>query len=63
MKADTSFEYAADADEENIFEWLFAIRGPAGTEFDGGIYVGRISLPAEYPLKPPSFQFLSPNGR
>ncbi|KAJ6772198.1 UBIQUITIN-CONJUGATING ENZYME E2 [Salix koriyanagi] len=49
--------------EENIFEWQFAIRGPTGTEFDGGIYHGRIQLPAEYPFKPPSFMLLTPNGR
>lgn len=63
MKGEESPEFIAEADEDNIFEWLFAIRGPPGTEFEGGIYIGRISLPAEYPLKPPSFQFLTPNGR
>ncbi|KAK9724194.1 hypothetical protein RND81_05G054700 [Saponaria officinalis] len=49
--------------EENIFEWQFAIRGPNDTEFEGGIYHGRIQLPVEYPLKPPSFLLLTPNGR
>ncbi|KAL9240250.1 hypothetical protein vseg_014492 [Gypsophila vaccaria] len=49
--------------EENIFEWQFAIRGPSDTEFEGGIYHGRIQLPVEYPLKPPSFLLLTPNGR
>ncbi|KAF6143334.1 hypothetical protein GIB67_001278 [Kingdonia uniflora] len=49
--------------EENIFEWQFAIRGPCDTEFEGGIYHGRIQLPAEYPFKPPSFMLLTPNGR
>lgn len=29
----------------------------------GGIYHGRILLPAEYPFKPPSFMMLTPNGR
>ncbi|CAK9138908.1 unnamed protein product [Ilex paraguariensis] len=49
--------------QENIFEWQFAIRGPSDTEFEGGIYHGRIQLPAEYPFKPPSFMLLTPNGR
>lgn len=49
--------------EENIFEWQFAIRGPRDSEFEGGIYHGRIQLPAEYPFKPPSFMLLTPNGR
>lgn len=45
--------------QENIFEWQFAIRGPRDSEFEGGIYHGRIQLPAEYPFKPPSFMLLS----
>jgi len=49
--------------EDNIFEWHFTIRGPRDTDFDGGIYHGRIVLPSEYPLKPPDFYFATPNGR
>ncbi|KAH7836669.1 hypothetical protein Vadar_004188 [Vaccinium darrowii] len=49
--------------EDDMFEWQFAIRGPSDTEFEGGIYHGRIQLPAEYPFKPPSFMLLTPNGR
>lgn len=45
--------------QENIFEWQFAIRGPQDSEFEGGIYHGRIQLPAEYPFKPPSFVLLT----
>jgi len=43
----------AEALEENIFEWHFAIGGQVGSEFEGGIYHGRILLPPEYPFKPP----------
>ncbi|KAL6274188.1 hypothetical protein ACE6H2_024880 [Prunus campanulata] len=46
----------------NIYEWQFALRGPSGTEFEGGIYHGRIKFPEEYPSKPPSFMFLTENG-
>lgn len=45
--------------QENIFEWQFAIRGPRDSEFEGGIYHGRIQLPAEFPFKPPSFMLLT----
>lgn len=45
--------------QEDIFEWQFAIRGPRDSEFEGGIYHGRIQLPADYPLKPPSFMLLT----
>jgi ubiquitin-conjugating enzyme E2 J1 len=34
-----------------------------GTDFEGGIYHGRILLPAEYPFKPPNIVFLTKNGR
>ena len=39
--------------------WHFTIRGPPDTDFEGGIYHGRISLPPEYPLKPPSIFLLT----
>ena len=45
--------------EDNIFEWHFTIRGPSDTDFDGGIYHGRILLPHEYPMKPPSIILLT----
>ncbi|KAJ1964302.1 Ubiquitin-conjugating enzyme E2 32 [Dimargaris xerosporica] len=49
--------------EDNLFEWHFTICGPPGTDYAGGRYHGRILLPAEYPFKPPSVVFLTPNGR
>ncbi|KAH9261755.1 hypothetical protein BASA81_000411 [Batrachochytrium salamandrivorans] len=39
------------------------IRGPQGSEFEGGRYHGKILLPSEYPFKPPNIVFLTPNGR
>ncbi|KRY84218.1 Ubiquitin-conjugating enzyme E2 J1 [Trichinella pseudospiralis] len=49
--------------QDNLFDWHFSIRGPDDTEFQGGIYHGRIILPQDYPMKPPSVVFLTPNGR
>ncbi|OBW63718.1 MAG: DNA-directed RNA polymerase [Aureobasidium pullulans] len=50
--------------EENLFEWHFTIRGPPSpSPFANGIYHGRIILPPAYPLRPPSFRFLTPSGR
>eukprot|EP00793_Prasinoderma_coloniale_P005392 PRCOL_00004800-RA len=60
---------AADADfvaaplATDLFEWHFVVRGPPGTDFAGGVYHGRILVPPDYPFKPPSFMFLTPNGR
>ncbi len=53
----------AEALEENIFEWHFAISGQRGSDYEGGIYHGRILLPPEYPFKPPDFVMLTPSGR
>lgn len=63
MQSNPSDDFMSLPLEENIFEWQFAIRGPCETEFEGGIYHGRIQLPSEYPFKPPSFMLLTPNGR
>ncbi|KAL0591728.1 hypothetical protein ABG067_000870 [Albugo candida] len=46
-----------------MFDWHFTLRGTRDTEFEGGIYHGRILLPADYPFKPPNIILLTPNGR
>lgn len=56
-------EYCAHPIEDNLFEWHFTVRGPAATEFEGGVYHGRILMPADYPMKPPNIILLTPNGR
>ena len=49
--------------ESNLFEWHFTLRGPPSTPYSNGAYHGRIVLPPTYPLRPPSFRFLTPTGR
>lgn len=56
-------DYQAAPLEENLFEWHFTVRGPGDTDFQGGVYHGRLLLPAEYPMKPPDIIMLTPNGR
>ncbi len=51
------------ARQDNLFEFHFTIRGSSGTDFEGGLYHGRILLPHNYPLRPPNIVFLTPNGR
>jgi len=59
-----SSDYHAAPLESDLFEWHFTLRGPpAPSPFDSGMYHGRIVLPPAYPLKPPSFRFLTPTGR
>jgi len=63
LSIDPSDRYHAHPLEHDMFEWHFTIRGPDGTDFEGGYYHGRILLPAEYPFKPPNIVFLTPSGR
>jgi len=63
LQRDPSDQYCAAPLEDNLFEWHFTIRGPESTDFEGGIYHGRILLPADYPFKPPNIILLTPNGR
>ena len=49
--------------DTNLFEWHFTLQGPPSTPYGNGIYHGRIILPPTYPLRPPSFRFLTPSGR
>mmetsp|Transcript_17928 Transcript_17928/g.37065 ORF Transcript_17928/g.37065 Transcript_17928/m.37065 type:complete len:341 (-) Transcript_17928:1197-2219(-) len=60
---DPSDQYHAAPLESDMFEWHFTIRGAKGTDFEGGIYHGRILLPPDYPFKPPHIMFLTPSGR
>ena len=62
-KAGANPDFEASPLEDNLFEWHFTIRGPPGTAFEGGRYHGRITLPPEYPFKPPSITLLNASGR
>ena len=57
--AEPTYDYFAQPLSDNLFEWHFTVRGPADTEFDGGIYHGRIVLPPDYPMKPPNIIVLT----
>ena len=63
LALDPSDQYHAAPLENDMFEWHFTIRGAEGTDFEGGIYHGRILLPPDYPFKPPHIMFLTPSGR
>mmetsp|Transcript_1067 Transcript_1067/g.2589 ORF Transcript_1067/g.2589 Transcript_1067/m.2589 type:complete len:370 (+) Transcript_1067:145-1254(+) len=63
LQRDPSDQYAARPLDDNMFDWHFVIRGPVGTDFEGGVYHGRIILPNDYPFKPPSIMILTENGR
>lgn len=76
LSTSLSPDYTATPLDDNLFEWHFTLRGPPGGDlssgtsaesskgpYHDGIYHGRIVLPPTYPLRPPSFRFLTPSGR
>ncbi len=52
MSEDPSNDYTAHPLENDLFEWHCTMRGPAGTEFEGGLYHFRILLPSDTPSVP-----------
>ncbi len=50
------------ADNDNVLDWYFVIHGLDG-DYTGGMYLGKISFPPQYPFKAPTLKFMTPNGR
>lgn len=50
-------------DGTNMSRWNIILDGPEDTVFAQGKYWAVISFSPEYPAKPPSIEFLTPNGR
>jgi ubiquitin-conjugating enzyme E2 J1 len=56
--------HAAPVSDSDLHEWHFTLLGPPSpSPYANGLYHGRITLPTQYPLKPPNFRFLTPSGR
>jgi len=63
LEKDPSLDFAAYPLKDNLFEWHFTLKGAVDTEFEGGLYHGKIVFPSEYPFKPPNIIMLTPSGR
>lgn len=48
-----------EINNSNIFEWSFVIFGPKDSPYEGGSYQGILTIPKEYPMKPPQVKFTS----
>jgi ubiquitin-conjugating enzyme E2 D/E len=53
MKKDDIPNLSAGPVNDNLFEWEAVILGPIGTPYEGGIFNLKISIPSNYPFKPP----------
>ncbi len=47
----------------DILEWHFVIYDLKNSPFENGIYHGKLQLSNDYPFKPPTIFFITPNGR
>lgn len=50
-------------DETNKLIFYFCLKGDKTSDYNGGYYIGKIILPADYPNNPGDFMMLTPNGR
>lgn len=50
-------------DPDNNLKWYFLIHDLHEERFEGGEYIMQIILSPRYPLTPPDFYMLTPNGR
>lgn len=50
-------------DEDDLTQIYFYFEGPSDSDYQGGEYIMKFVLTKEYPLTPPDFIFLTPNGR
>ena len=50
-------------DENNKLIWYFLIKGQPKTDYEGGEYIGKIEHSTNYPVSPPNYYMLTPNGR
>lgn len=53
----------ANASEKNLLDVHYCILGSPDTPYAGGVYHGRLELPSEYPMKPPTITMTTPSGR
>ncbi|KAL4492448.1 hypothetical protein ABPG72_005583 [Tetrahymena utriculariae] len=63
LSKNPSEDYTAAPLSNDLYTWHFTIRGPTETEFEEGIYHGKIIFPFNYPLEPPDIYFLNKSGR
>lgn len=54
---------AASPDGDNLLVWFYVLEGPPNTPYEGGMYLGRLRFPPDYPLAAPSIFMCTPNGR
>ncbi len=57
MQKDPPSNCSAKLKEESLYEWEAIIIGPIDTPYEGGIFKISVSIPSDYPFKPPQCVF------
>lgn len=57
MQKDDTPNLSAGPVNDNLFEWEAVILGPIGTPYEGGVFNLNISIPSNYPFRPPTVIF------
>jgi ubiquitin-conjugating enzyme E2 D/E len=57
MQKDAVSNLSAGPVNDNLFEWEAVILGPVETPYEGGVFNLSISIPSNYPFKPPMVIF------
>ena len=63
QKDDFKFPNLILKPSDNLEIWYFIVYDLKDTEYENGVYLGKVILPPKYPFKAPDFQFLTPSGR
>lgn len=63
LQEDPPANFSAGPDPKDILKWCFVLDGAPSSPFEGGRYVGQINFDVDFPMKPPTILFLTPNGR
>ena len=53
----------AHPDPKNLRIWYFILYDLKDSPYEGGVYMGKIDFPEEYPFQPPEIRLVTPNGR
>jgi ubiquitin-conjugating enzyme E2 D/E len=51
--------YLESINDNDIYVWTGELYGPKDTPYEGGVFKFKISLPENYPFKPPKVQFIT----
>ena len=50
-------------DPNNLKMWYFLIHSLEDCDYAGGVYMGSVKIPDQYPMRAPVFQMITPSGR